>query len=274
MAQALLNTIKTSTLVKNLIASSQLKLNYKQMKIALLGYGKMGQIIEKFAVERGHEIVLKITIDNQEDLTRQNLKSADVAIDFSTPDSVLKNIDACFDANVPIVVGTTGWYGKLQEVKDDCNNSNNTLLYGSNFSIGVNLFFKLNQTLAKLMNNYPAYEVQVEEIHHTQKLDAPSGTAITLAEGIVDNLDRKEEWLNEVVGTDVELFPKAEQLLIESHRIENIPGTHTVIYSSEVDEIEIKHTAHNRAGFALGAVVAAEWLKDKKGFFSITDIFE
>ena len=244
------------------------------MKIALLGYGKMGQIIEKFALERGHEIVLKISIENQEDLTRQNLKSADVAIDFSTPDSVLNNISACFDANVPVVVGTTGWYGKLQEVKNDCNTSNNTLLYGSNFSIGVNLFFKLNQTLAKLMNNYPAYEVQVEEIHHTQKLDSPSGTAITIAEGIVDNLERKTEWLNEVVGTDVEAFPKADQLLIESHRIENIPGTHTVIYSSEVDDIEIKHTAHSRAGFALGAVVAAEWLKDKKGFFSITDIFE
>jgi len=244
------------------------------MKIALLGYGKMGQIIEKFALERGHEIVLKISIDNVEDLTPQSLKSADVAIDFSTPDSVLQNIYTCFDAGVPVVVGTTGWYGKLQEVKNECNVSNNTLLYGSNFSIGVNLFFKLNQTLAKLMNNYPAYEVQVEEIHHTQKLDAPSGTAITIAEGIVDNLNRKTEWLNEVVGTDVEVFAKPEQLLIESHRIENIPGTHTVIYSSEVDDIEIKHTAHSRAGFALGAVVAAEWLKDKEGFFSITDIFE
>ncbi|UKT62667.1 4-hydroxy-tetrahydrodipicolinate reductase [Pedobacter mucosus] len=244
------------------------------MKIALLGYGKMGQIIEKFALERGHEIVLTISIDNQEDLTRQNLKAADVAIDFSTPDSVLQNINACFDANVPIVVGTTGWYGKLQEVKNDCDSSNNTLLYGSNFSIGVNLFFKINQALAKLMNNYPAYDVQVEEIHHTQKLDAPSGTAITIAEGIVDNIERKSEWLNEVVGTNVDVFAKPEQLLIESHRIENIPGTHTVIYSSEVDEIEIKHTAHSRAGFALGAVVAAEWLEDKKGFFSITDIFE
>lgn len=244
------------------------------MKIALLGYGKMGQIIEKFAVDRGHEIVLKIAIDNTEDLTVQNLKLADVAIDFSTPNSVMNNISMCFNASVPIVVGTTGWYGKLQEVKNECMSSNNTLLYGSNFSIGVNLFFKLNQQLAKLMNNYPAYEVQVEEIHHTQKLDAPSGTAITLAEGIIENLDRKNEWLNEVVGTAVEAFPKAEQLLIESHRIENIPGTHTVIYGSEVDEIEIKHTAHSRAGFALGAVVAAEWLQNKKGFFSITDIFE
>ncbi|WP_131535618.1 4-hydroxy-tetrahydrodipicolinate reductase [Pedobacter nototheniae] len=242
------------------------------MKIALLGYGKMGQIIEKFALERGHEVVLKIS--SKDTLTRQDLKNADVAIDFSTPDAVLQNIDTCFDADVPVVVGTTGWYGKLQEVKNECDLGNNTLLYGSNFSIGVNLFFKLNKTLAKLMNNYPAYEVQVEEIHHTQKLDSPSGTAITIAEGIVENLERKTEWLNEVVGTDVEVFPKGEQLLIESHRIENIPGTHTVIYSSEVDDIEIKHTAHNRAGFALGAVVAAEWLQNKKGFFNITDIFE
>lgn len=242
------------------------------MKIALLGYGKMGQIIEKFALERGHEVVLKIS--SKDTLTRQDLKTADVAIDFSTPDAVLQNIDTCFDADVPVVVGTTGWYGKLQEIKNECDLGNNTLLYGSNFSIGVNLFFKLNKTLAKLMNNYPAYEVQVEEIHHTQKLDSPSGTAITIAEGIVESLERKAEWLNEVVGTDVEVFPKAEQLLIESHRIENIPGTHTVIYSSEVDDIEIKHTAHNRAGFALGAVVAAEWLQNKKGFFNITDIFE
>ena len=242
------------------------------MKIALLGYGKMGQIIEKFVLERGHEVVLKIS--SKDTLTRQDLKNADVAIDFSTPDAVLQNIDTCFDADVPVVVGTTGWYGKLQEVKNECDLGNNTLLYGSNFSIGVNLFFKLNKTLAKLMNNYPAYEVQVEEIHHTQKLDSPSGTAITIAEGIVENLERKTEWLNEVVGTDVEVFPKGEQLLIESHRIENIPGTHTVIYSSEVDDIEIKHTAHNRAGFALGAVLAAEWLQNKKGFFNITDIFE
>jgi 4-hydroxy-tetrahydrodipicolinate reductase len=244
------------------------------MKIALLGYGKMGQIIEKIALERGHEIVLKITVDNADDLTTENLNQADVAIDFSTPNSVLDNINACFSASVPVVVGTTGWYGKLQEIKNECIAGNNSLLYGSNFSIGVNLFFKLNQTLAKLMNNYPAYEVQVEEIHHTQKLDAPSGTAITIAEGIIDNLSRKSEWLNEEVDKNAPVFAKADQLLIESHRIENIPGTHTVIYSSEVDEIEIKHTAHNRVGFALGAVVAAEWLQNKKGFFSITDIFE
>jgi 4-hydroxy-tetrahydrodipicolinate reductase len=243
------------------------------MKIALLGYGKMGQIIERFAQERGHEVVLKINIDNLEDFTISNLQKADIAIDFSAPDAAVDNIYKCFDAGVPIVVGTTGWYGKLQEIKNDCLNGNNTLLYGSNFSVGVNLFFHLNKVLAKLMNNYPAYEVQVEEIHHTQKLDAPSGTAMTIAEEIIEELDRKSEWLNEVVGTQIPDVIKNEQLLIESHRIENVPGTHTVVYSSEVDEIEIKHTAHNRAGFALGAVIAAEWLENKEGFYNIADVF-
>ena len=244
------------------------------MKIALLGYGKMGQIIERFALERGHEIVLKINIDNQDELTASNLRKADVAIDFSTPDAAIDNIYARFDANLPVVVGTTGWYGQLQEVKNDCLQRNNALLYGSNFSIGVNLFFHVNKLLARVMNNFPAYEVQVEEIHHTQKLDSPSGTAMTIAEGIIDNLDRKSEWVNELVGSPFEDVLKKEQLLIESHRIENIPGTHTVLYSSEVDEIEFKHTAHSRSGFALGAVVAAEWLEGRQGFYNITDIFD
>jgi len=243
------------------------------MKIALLGYGKMGQIIERFALDRGHEIVLKITVDNKEDLTESNLRKADVAIDFSAPDAALDNIYACFAANLPVVVGTTGWYGQLQEVKNECLTSNNTLLYGSNFSIGVNIFFHMNKVLAQLMNNFPAYEVQVEEIHHTQKLDSPSGTAMTIAEGIIDNLDRKTEWVNELVGTPFEEVLKKEELLIESHRIENIPGTHTVVYSSEVDEIEFKHTAHSRSGFALGAIVAAEWVEHRQGFYNITDIF-
>jgi 4-hydroxy-tetrahydrodipicolinate reductase len=243
------------------------------MKIALLGYGKMGQIIERFALERGHEVVLKINIDNVADFTVANLQKADVAIDFSAPDAAIENIYRCFEAEVPVVVGTTGWYGKLQEIKNDCLESNNTLLYGSNFSVGVNLFFHLNKVLAKLMNNYPAYEVQVEEIHHTQKLDSPSGTAMTIAEDIIESVARKKEWLNEVVGTPIPDVIKSDQLLIESHRIENVPGTHTVLYSSEVDEIEIKHTAHNRAGFALGAVIAAEWLENKQGFYNIADVF-
>lgn len=245
----------------------------KQMNIALLGYGKMGQIIERFAIDRGHEIVLKIGVENLNDFTVENLKNADVAIDFSAPDAAVDNIYKCFEAKVPVVVGTTGWYGELQKIKNDCEASNNTLLYGSNFSIGVNIFFHLNKVLAKLMNNYPAYDVQVEEIHHTQKLDAPSGTAMTIAEGIIDQIDGKKEWVNELEGTPITEKLKNDQLLIESLRIENVPGTHTVVYSSDVDDIEIKHTAHSRAGFALGAVVAAEWLQNKRGFYSIADIF-
>jgi len=243
------------------------------MNIALIGYGKMGQIIERFAIERGHEIALKIGSTNLDELTVSNLRKADVAIDFSLPDVAIKNIYTCFEANVPLIVGTTGWYGQLQEIKNECLQGNHTLLYGSNFSIGVNLFFHINEVLAKMMNNYPAYDVQVEEIHHTQKLDAPSGTAMTIAEGIIENLDRKTEWINELSGQGLTEVMKKDQLLIASERIENIPGTHTVVYSSEVDEIELKHTANSRAGFALGAVVAAEWLQNKQGFYNITDIF-
>ncbi|MDB5014549.1 MAG: dapB [Daejeonella sp.] len=245
------------------------------MNIALLGYGKMGRIIEKLAVERGHIIVLKIDAFNTEELTTENLKAADVAIDFSQPDSVLNNINACFEANVPIVVGTTGWYGHLQTIKNQCLSGNNSLLYASNFSVGVNVFFFVNKVLSKIMNRYPQYEVQVEEIHHVHKLDSPSGTAMTIAEGILDNLSRKKEWVNELVGkSDENVIAKPDQLLIESHRIEEVPGTHTVIYSSEIDEIEFKHTAHSRAGFALGAVLSAEWLQTKKGFFTIDDMFD
>jgi 4-hydroxy-tetrahydrodipicolinate reductase len=243
------------------------------MKIALLGYGKMGLIIERYALERGHEIVLKINKETQQELTSSNLSKADVAIDFSAPDAALSNIYACFDANVPVVVGTTGWYGELQQVKNDCLSRNNTLLYGSNFSIGVNVFFHVNKVLAKLMNNFPGYEVQVEEIHHTQKLDAPSGTAMTIAEGIIENIERKQEWVNTVDGAPLNDKLTDEQLLIASERVDQVPGTHTVVYSSDVDEIEFKHTAHSRAGFALGAVIAAEWLQDKQGFYNIADIF-
>lgn len=244
------------------------------MKLAILGYGKMGQMIERLAIERGHEIVLKVNADNLQDLTIANLKNAEVAIDFSTPDSVLTNIETCFDAGVAVVVGTTGWYGRLQEVKNQCIQGNKTVIYGSNFSVGVNIFFFVNKILAKMMDRYPQYEVQVEEIHHTEKLDAPSGTAMSIAEGIISGLNRKSEWVNELIGSNPELITKPDQLLIESHRIEDVPGTHTVIYSSEVDDIEFKHTAHSRAGFALGAVLAAEWVHDKTGFFNITDMFD
>jgi 4-hydroxy-tetrahydrodipicolinate reductase len=247
------------------------------MKIALLGYGKMGRIIEKVATGRNHEIVLKIDQDNVSDLTTENLGKADVAIEFSTPATVLGNIEHCFNAGVAVVVGTTGWYGSLQQVKEQCEQGNHSLIYASNFSIGVNVFFYVNRVLAKLMNNYPYYDVQVEEIHHTQKLDSPSGTAITIAEGIIDNLDRKNEWVN-VVNADGDEpgddAIDANRLLIESFRIDSVPGTHTVIYDSEVDAIEFKHTAHNRNGFALGAVMAAEWIHDKKGFHAVQDMFD
>ena len=208
------------------------------MKIALLGYGKMGLIIERYALERGHEVVLKINLDNQADLTPENLSKADIAIDFSAPAAAITNIYTCFEAKIPVVVGTTGWYGELQKVKNDCLDSNNTLLYGSNFSIGVNVFFHVNQVLAKLMNNFPAYDVQVEEIHHTQKLDSPSGTAMTIAEGIIDNLARKEEWVNTLDGNPPTESLKQEQLLIASERVDQVPGTHTVVFCSVVVDIE------------------------------------
>jgi 4-hydroxy-tetrahydrodipicolinate reductase len=245
------------------------------MKIALLGYGKMGKIIEQIATDRKHEIVLKIDQHNMNELTAENLQMADVAIEFSTPSTVLANIRQCFEAGVPVVVGTTGWYDHLPELKAQYEQTG-TILYASNFSVGVNIFFHVNRMLAKLMNNYPYYEVQVEEIHHTQKLDSPSGTAITIAEGIIDNLDAKQNWTNVLIADEnntVDDTVKNEQLLIESHRIDSVPGTHTVIYDSEVDTLEFKHTAHNRNGFALGAVLAAEWIKDKKGFHSIQDMF-
>jgi len=245
------------------------------MKIALLGYGKMGRIIEKIATDRKHEIVLKISSSNADELTTENLKKADIAIEFSTPSTVLSNIAACFEAGLPVVVGTTGWYDRMDEVKELCSENQGSILYGTNFSVGVNIFFHVNKVLAKLMNNYPYYDVQVEEIHHTQKLDAPSGTAITIAEGIIENMDAKDKWQSVLIAdnTDADDNVKNGELLIESYRIDSVPGTHTVIYDSEVDSIEFKHTAHNRNGFALGAVLAIEWLKDKKGFHAVNDMF-
>jgi 4-hydroxy-tetrahydrodipicolinate reductase len=244
------------------------------MKIALIGYGKMGKLLERFAQERGHEIYITIDADNASDIRSERFKEADVAIEFSVPHAALEHIYDAFEADVPIVVGTTGWYDELAAVEQKCRAGNNTLLYASNFSVGVNVFFYVNKVLAKLMNRYPQYDVQVEEIHHTQKLDAPSGTAITIAEGILDGLERKNTWVNEVIGQQDDVITKPNELLIESHRIEEVPGTHTVIYSSEVDELEFKHTAHSRAGFALGAILAAEWLHGKKGFYSIQDMFD
>ncbi len=237
------------------------------MKIALLGYGKMGKEIEKIAVSRGHEIVLKVNVDNAKDLTIDNLKKADAAIEFSTPETAYSNIQKCFEANVPVVVGTTGWLHKIEEVKNSATNEGKGFFYASNFSIGVNVFFEINKKLAQLMAPYKEYSIEMEEIHHTQKLDAPSGTAITLAEGIIQNNTRKNKWVNDKTTTDNELE-------IISKRIENRPGTHTVVYNSSIDEIYIRHTAHNRQGFALGAVVAAEFMKGKSGYYGMNDLLK
>jgi 4-hydroxy-tetrahydrodipicolinate reductase len=235
------------------------------MNIALIGYGKMGKEIEQIALSRGHNIVLKVDASNASTYTLTELKMADVAIEFSTPEAAISNIYKCFEANVPVVVGTTGWLSKLEEVKQKCIAQDQTLFYASNYSIGVNLFFKLNEYLAKLMNNYPNYNVSMEETHHVHKLDAPSGTAISLANQVIEQLAEKQKWVNEASANKSELA-------IISIRIDEVPGTHTVTYNSSVDEISITHIAHNRKGFALGAVVAAEWVKDKKGILGMNDL--
>ncbi|MHA7058003.1 4-hydroxy-tetrahydrodipicolinate reductase [Aquimarina sp. M1] len=229
------------------------------MKIALLGYGRMGKTIEKIATQRGHTIV--VTLDKDD--TEYDLSIADVAIDFSIPSAAVDNITNCFNSGVPIVSGTTGWLDHYDHIISLCNEKKGGFIYASNYSLGVNLFFELNKKLAKMMSSVEGYDIQMEEIHHTQKLDAPSGTAITLAEGIIENTD-KGGWLLDQ-GDE-------KNISIVAKRIENVPGTHTVTYTSEVDDIEIKHTAHNRRGFALGAVVAAEWLYGKTGVFGMKDV--
>jgi len=230
------------------------------MKVALLGYGRMGQAIEKIAIERGHEIVLKVDKDTE----KYDVTVADVAIDFSIPSAAVSNLTNCFNAGVPVVSGTTGWLDNYDKMSALCNEKNGSFIYASNFSLGVNLFFELNKKVAQLMNPMLGnYKVTTEEIHHTKKLDAPSGTAITLAEGIIENTNF-EDW---------KLYEGDEKnIAITAKRIGDIPGTHSITYHSEVDEIEIKHTAYNRQGFALGAVVAAEWLADKKGIYEMKDV--
>lgn len=231
----------------------------KHMKIGLLGYGKMGKIIEQIALKRGHEITLKVDKDTESYV----LDNVDVAINFSTPDSAVDNIINCFNHNIPVISGTTGWLEHYDDVIALCTEKNGSFLYASNFSLGVNIFFELNRTLAKLMQNLPEYNISLEEIHHTQKLDAPSGTAITLAEDIIANSN---------YGTWTLDPKKPKELHINSKRIDSVPGTHDVTYTSSVDTIEIRHTAHNREGFALGAVIAAEWIAGKKGVFSMKDV--
>ncbi|MNQ01908.1 4-hydroxy-tetrahydrodipicolinate reductase [compost metagenome] len=229
------------------------------MKIALLGYGKMGKVIERIALERGHEIVLK----KDEFNTYDGLSTADVAIDFSVPSAAVSNISASFNANVPVVSGTTGWLEHYDEMIALCNEKKGGFISSSNFSLGVNIFFGLNEYLAKIMKQFDSYKVSMEEIHHIHKLDAPSGTAISLAQGVIQNSNYANWTLEDA---------KANEIHIEAKRIGEVPGTHTVNYDSAIDSIEIKHTAHNREGFALGAVVAAEWLAGKQGIFSMKDV--
>lgn len=234
------------------------------MNIVLIGYGKMGKEIEAIAKKRGHDIVLKVNSTNTAQISAEDLKKADVAIEFSTPHTVLQNIQKCLDAQLPIVVGTTGWYKDFEEIQKLCISKNGSLFYATNFSLGVNLFFKVNSFLAELMNKYEDYEVSMEEIHHVHKLDKPSGTAITLANQVIDKIDRKTKWSID--------SPSDETLFIKDIRQGEVPGTHIIKYHSEIDDIEIMHKAHNRKGFALGAVVAAEFLKGKKGMFTMSDL--
>jgi 4-hydroxy-tetrahydrodipicolinate reductase len=230
------------------------------MKIALLGYGRMGKEIEKIALDRGHEIILKA---DENGFTDDQVKDADVAIDFSIPTSAFKNISKTLNNKVPVISGTTGWLDKYPDAVEICKKNDSAFIYASNFSLGVNLFFELNKKLAQMISGHDQYKASMVEIHHTAKLDAPSGTAITLAEGVLENSNLKE-WKLDEEGDGI--------LPIKALREENVPGTHSINYSSEVDEIEIKHTAHSRKGFALGAVIAAEWIKDKKGIFSMKDV--
>lgn len=237
------------------------------MRIALIGYGKMGKIIERVAKERGHEIVSIIDIDNFDDFDSAAFKSADVAIEFTAPQVALGNIRRAFAAKVPVVSGTTGWTEKLPELKKEIERDGSTLFWSSNFSLGVQVFMAVNKYLAKLMNQFPAYDVEMTEVHHTQKLDAPSGTAITLAEGILENLERKTVWSKEVSsGVDA--------IAIKSIREGQVSGIHSVVYDSDVDTITITHDAKNREGFALGAIIAAEFTRGKKGLLGMKDLLK
>lgn len=237
------------------------------MNIALIGYGKMGHEIEKIALKRGHNIVSIIDMNNLEEFNSPAFKSADVAIEFSTPDSAIQNYRKCFEVGVAVVAGTTGWLEHLDEVKKACAEQGQTFFYASNYSLGVNIFFALNKYLAKIMNNYPSYEVKMEEVHHIHKLDAPSGTAITLAEDLIKEVDRKERW-------SLEVEEKQTDLPIHCIREGEVPGIHEIIYESEADIISIKHDAKSRVGFALGAVLAAEFTNGKKGFLGMGDMLK
>ena len=234
------------------------------MKIALLGYGKMGKEIEAIALQRHHTIVLKVDETNSASITKTDLQQADVAIEFSTPHTVISNIKKCLDAQLPIVIGTTGWYDFFKDIENECQQKNGTIFHSTNFSLGVNIFMKVNSYLAELMNKYTNYDVSMEEIHHIHKLDKPSGTAITLANQVLDKIERKKNW--SITNTN------SQSLFIKDIREGEVPGTHIIKYTSTVDDIEIMHKAHNRQGFALGAVIAAEYIYNKKGIFTMENL--
>ncbi len=237
------------------------------MKIALIGYGKMGKAIEEIALQKGYEVVLKINDENLIDFTKENLLKCDVAIEFTNPENAVENMRTCLNAGVPVVCGSTGWVAQEDEIKKYCTEYNGALLFSSNFSIGVNIFFEINKRLAALMAGQKGYNVSIEETHHTQKKDAPSGTAISIAQQIISERSDKNNWtLNPT--------PNAEEILIESKRIDPAPGTHHVRYTSAIDDIEIIHTAHSRKGFAAGALAAAEFIAGKKGIFSMSDVLK
>jgi 4-hydroxy-tetrahydrodipicolinate reductase len=235
------------------------------MNIALVGYGKMGRIIETVAQSRGHNIVLRIDLDNAAELNAENISKADVAIEFTGPHSAFSNLDKCMELGIPTVSGSTGWLDDYPVIEKKCREKNGSFLYASNFSVGVNIFFEINKILARLMAQQGEYDVTVTEVHHTQKKDAPSGTAITIAEQILDALPRKMRWVNHISDNP-------EDLEIISERTDPYPGLHKVIYQSAIDDIEITHNAHNRNGFALGAVLAAEYIRDKTGIFTMKEV--
>lgn len=239
------------------------------MRIGLIGYGKMGKAIEEIALERGHSVVVKATSKTKD--WDKNLSEVDVAIEFTSPSSAVDNISRLLQHNIPVVTGTTGWYDQYSEIEARVHETEGSFLAATNFSIGVNLFFAINQFVAQLMNAHTDYDVSLEEVHHTQKADAPSGTAITLGEQIIAHTDRKHDWKC-IENTTIDFEKKPENLLIEAVRKEGVPGTHTVRYTSDIDTIELTHTAHNRKGFALGAVLAAEFIKNKKGIFTMRDV--
>jgi len=239
------------------------------MKIALIGYGKMGKAIEEIAIQRGHEVILKV--DSKTENWEAKLEKVDVAIEFTRPDSAIHNLSSLIEANIPTITGTTGWYSNYKTISELVKQKNGSFLAATNFSIGVNLFFAINKLTARLLNTQPDYEVSMEEIHHLQKLDAPSGTAITLAEQLIENLDSKNKWIciedqNQAESIDSETVP------IYAFREDGVPGTHTINYESDIDSITLTHTAHNRKGFALGAVLSAEFILNKKGIFTMNDV--